>query len=72
MAPLEFDVLKNESQKIRVVQIFRVFHHFHRILSLCPFNISMDAFTSDIAVKSLGELLFNAVPALWVAFLQIL
>ena len=73
--PLEFLVLKNESQEIHLVQqLFWVFV-FHHLLWAFPFhqlNISIDAFTSDIAVERLGEVLFNTVPALRVAFLQIL
>ena len=74
MGPLEFRVLRNEFQQIRLLpflQVF-VFHHFHWIFPLNLFNISIDSLTSDIAVERLGEVLFNAVPALGSAFLQIL
>ena len=73
--PLEFLVLKNESQEIHLVQqLFWVFVS-HHLLWFFPFhqlNISIDAFTSDIAVEGLGEVPFNTVPACRAAFLQIL
>ena len=74
MCPLEFPVLKNESLEIHLVQFlnFHPFHQFHQILPLHLYNISMDALTSCIAVECLARVLFNAVPALWAAFLQVL
>ena len=74
MVPLEFFVLRNESPEHHFVSTLEafVFHHFLWIFSLHQGNISIDAFTSHSAVERLAEDLFNAVPALWAAFLQIL
>ena len=74
MVPLEFFVLRNESPEHHFVPTLEafVFHHFLWIFSLHQGNISIDAFTSHSAVERLAEDLFNAVPALWAAVLQIL
>ena len=74
VAPLELFVLKNESLEIHLVQFlnFLPFHQFHQILPLHLYYISMDTLTSCIAVECLARVLFNAVPPLWDAFLQVL
>ena len=74
VGPLEFFVLRNESHETHPAQFLPIFafHHFHRLFPLNPFNISIDAFASHIAVESLGGVGINAVPALRVAFLQFL
>ena len=74
MAPLELFVLKNESLEISLVELIQAlsFHHLHWIFPLHLDNIGMDAFTSHIAVEGFGKLLFDAVPALRTAFLQVL
>ena len=74
MAPLEFFVLEYESLEISLVELFQAlsFHHLHWIFPLHLYNIGMDAIASHIAVESFVKLLFDAVPALWTAFLQVL
>ena len=74
MAPLEFFVLENESLEISLVELFQAlsFHRLHWIFPLHLYNIGMDAFASHIAVESFVKLLFDAVPAFWTAFLQVL
>ena len=74
MAPLELFVLKNESLEISLVELIQAlsFHHLHWIFPLHLDNIGMDAFTGHIAVEGFDKLLFNAVPALRAAFLQVL
>ena len=74
MGPLELLVLRNEFQEIHPLPFLQVlvFHHFHRVFPPDPSNISIDAFTGHIAVERLGEVRFNAVPALRGAFLEVL
>ena len=74
MGLLEFPVLRYEFQEIHplhLLQVF-VFHHFHWVFPPDPSNISIDAFTSHIAVERLGEVRFNAVPAFRRALSQVL
>ena len=74
MAPLEFFVLENEFLEISLEELFQVlsFYRLRWIFPLHLYNIGMDAFTSHIAVEGFGKLLFDAVPALRTAFLQVL
>ena len=74
MGPPELLVLRNEFQEIHPLPLLQVlvFHHFHRVFPPDPSNISIDAFTGYIAVERLCEVLFNAVPALRGAFLEVL
>ena len=74
MGPLEFLVLENESEEIYLIQLFWVFvfHHLLWFFHFHQLNISINAFTSDIAVEGLGEVPFNTVPAHRAAFLQTL
>ena len=74
MAPLELFVLKYESLEISLVELIQAlsFHHLHWIFPLHLDNIGMDAFTGHIAVEAFSKPLFNAVPALRAAILQLL
>ena len=71
MGPLEFLVLRKEFLDNHPTELVRVFAFCH-FLSLHQYNISINAFTSHITVESLGKVLFNALPALWVALFQVL
>ena len=76
MGPLEFLVLRNEFQEIHLLllpsSISLAVRHFHWVFPLNPFNISIDAFTCNSAVEGLGKVIFNTVPAVRAAFLQVL
>lgn len=77
IVPLELFVFRKKPQEFFLVHhlalyavLVRVSQFFHLLIN--QLDISIDPFTSDVAVESLSEVLVNAVSAFWATCFQVL